>query len=90
MLRCPRCGRGPLVTKERILGYAPVVAIDDDGGLNFEGATELVWDESVSDTDPATGEPLLFCRNGNCPNVAGVPVSALRRHLANGPSHSPA
>lgn len=90
MLHCPRCGREPLVTQERILGYAPVVAIGDDGGLDFEGETELVWDESVSDTDPASGEALLFCRNANCPNFSGVPVSALRRQLLGGPPPSPA
>ena len=89
MLRCPRCGRKSLVTQERILGFAPVVAIGDDGSLDFEGETELVWDESVSDADPASGETLLFCRNADCPNFAGLPVSALRRQLLGGPLPSP-
>lgn len=89
MLRCPRCGREPLVTQERILGYAPVVAIGDDGSLDFAGETELVWEESVSDADPASGETLLFCRNGRCPNCSGVPVPALRRQLLGGPPTSP-
>lgn len=89
MLRCPRCGREPLVTQERILGYAPVVAIGDDGSLDFEGETELVWDESVSDTDPSSGETLLFCRNGDCPNFSGASVSAFRRQLPGEPSPPP-
>lgn len=90
MLRCPRCGGEPLVTQERILGYTPVVAIGDDGSLDFEGDTELVWEDSVSDADPSSGETLLFCRNGDCPNFSGVPVSALRRQFADEPQLSPA
>lgn len=90
MLRCPRCGREPLVTPERIRGFAPVAAIGDDGSLDFEGETELVWEDSVSDGDPASGETLLFCRNAGCLNVEGTPISVLRRQLPDAPPPSPA
>ena len=42
--RCPECGQEPAYILERLLGLA-MLEPDDQGGYDYTGDTEVLWDE---------------------------------------------
>src|SRR6266704_5511221 len=63
-LACPICGEIPRGTLETLHGIAHMNIDQKTGEAEYDGWTEVWWDEQMSDQD-SQGRYLLACRNGH-------------------------
>jgi hypothetical protein len=61
--RCPECGDLIKGTIDRLVGCALLTEPDENGSVEWEGTTDVWWDDQRTETDPLTGGD---CVIGHC------------------------
>lgn len=61
-MTCPECGELVYATYEVLDGQA-ILTPDDDGGYDYEGTTEVFWNNQH--TSQVNGKDCLLCVNGH-------------------------
>lgn len=62
-IECPECGKTARGTLEHLSGVA-LLGVYEDGTADYEGDTEVFWDEQRSVQDEQ-GRVTLVCSNGH-------------------------
>lgn len=63
--KCPKCGELAKGTQETLAGCA-LVKFGESGEAEWEGETEVFWDEQKTDTCSETGGAWMVCHCGHC------------------------
>ena len=58
--KCPKCGKPPEGTIDRLMGCAVLDEPNEDGSFDYSGTTEVWWDEQKTVRDKR-GRVLLIC-----------------------------